>query len=135
MQKPASVLSLIKLLFSTKPKFSAIFFYQGFLLQTLTIHMTAREEGGQSSYRSEHSDICFQLCIWNDYLVFFIVSQIITRLLLDELNHLCELAFDCQSHKWWIWAFITLVSKANQLSVFVTSRHFPQYILNHQSLL
>ena len=77
------------------------FFYQGFLSQTLTIHMTARGERGTIFYSTlplprahEHRDIYLQLCVWDDYHVFVIATLVLTRLLLDEIYHLIELPFD-----------------------------------------
>ena len=53
-----------------QPKILYIFFYQGFLSQTLTIHTIAGEGRGPSFYSSlslqsahEHSDIYSQLCL------------------------------------------------------------------------
>ena len=63
------------------------FFYEGFLLQTLTIYRTVGE-GGDYPYSSlplpsthEHSDIYLQLCIRD-------ASLVITSLLLDEIYRL-----------------------------------------------
>ena len=42
----------------------------------------------------EHSDVCLQLYIWDDYQVFLIVILVLTRLLIDEIYHLIELPFD-----------------------------------------
>ena len=41
----------------------------------------------------EHSDIYLQLCMWDDYHVFFIATLVFTRLLLDEIYCLTELPF------------------------------------------
>ena len=55
-----------------------------------------------------HSDIYLQLCMWDDYRVFFIASHLITRLFLDEIYHLWEFVFDyffmeCWLHfNWWL---------------------------------
>ena len=74
--------------------------FQGFLLQTLTIHRTAGEGRGPS-YSTlqlppahEHSDIYLQLCTWDDYHIFLIATLVFTRLLLDEIYHLIELPFE-----------------------------------------
>ena len=42
----------------------------------------------------EHWNIYLQLCIWDDYHVFLIVTLVFIRLLLNELYHLIELPFD-----------------------------------------
>ena len=42
----------------------------------------------------EHWDIYLQLCMWDDYHVFFIVTFVFTRMLLDKLYHLTKLPFD-----------------------------------------
>ena len=42
----------------------------------------------------EHSDIYFQLYMWNDYHILLIAPLVFTRLLLDEIYHLIELPFD-----------------------------------------
>ena len=42
----------------------------------------------------EHLGLYFQLCIWDDYLIFPISLHVITRLLLDEIYNLWELPFD-----------------------------------------
>ena len=58
------------------------------------IDMTASAERERYLLLFEHSDIYLQFCIWNDYLVFLIVSQVITTLLLDETCHFFESALD-----------------------------------------
>ena len=45
----------------------------------------------------DHWDIYLQLCMWDDYHVFLIVTPVFTRLLIDEIYHLIELPF-----KWMI---------------------------------
>ena len=57
----------------------------------------------------EHWDIYLQLCLWDDYHVFFISTLVFTRLLLDEIYHIIELPFewlidDCNVclFTWWI---------------------------------
>ena len=42
----------------------------------------------------EHWDIYLQLCIWDDYHVFLIVTLVFTRLLLDEIYHVIEWPFE-----------------------------------------
>ena len=42
----------------------------------------------------EHWDIYLQLCMWDDYHVFLIVTLVFTILLLNEIYHLIELLFD-----------------------------------------
>ena len=41
----------------------------------------------------KHLGIYLQLCIWDDYHIFFIAPLVFTRLLLDEFYHLIELPF------------------------------------------
>ena len=41
----------------------------------------------------KHSDIYLQLCMWDDYHIFLIVSLVFTRLLLNKICHLIELPF------------------------------------------
>ena len=76
------------------------FFYQGFLSRTLTTHRTAGEGRGPS-YSTlplppahEHSDIYLQLCTWDGYHIFLIVTLAFTKLLLDEIYHMLKLLFD-----------------------------------------
>ena len=73
-------------------------------------------------FLSEHLDIYLQLCIWNYYLIFSIASQVISRLLLNELYYL-KLPFDRSLMECWLqftWEsildFIT-VSCLNQVVV------------------
>ena len=76
------------------------FFYQGFLSRTLTTHRTAGE--GREPFFStlplppthEHSDIYLQLCTWDGYHIFLIVTLAFTKLLLDEIYHMLKLLFD-----------------------------------------
>ena len=42
----------------------------------------------------EHWDIYLQLCMWDDYHVFFIATLVFTRLLLEEIYQLIELPFE-----------------------------------------
>ena len=86
----------VTFLFSKK----VFFFYQGFLSQTLTTHRTAGEGRGPS-YSTlqlppahEHSDIYLQLCTWDGYHIFLIVTLAFTKLLLDEIYHMLKLLFD-----------------------------------------
>ena len=76
------------------------FFYQGFLSRTLTTHRTAGKGRGPS-YSTlqlppahEHSDIYLQLCTWDGYHIFLIVTLAFTKLLLDEIYHMLKLLFD-----------------------------------------
>ena len=83
-----------------------VFFYQGFLSQTLTTHRTQDSTGRERKKRTifysipplptahEHWDIHLQLCMWDDYHIFWIASLVFTRLLLDGVCHLIELPFD-----------------------------------------
>ena len=76
--------------------FSFFNFYQSFLSHTLMIHGITRE--GREPFVSsiplppalKHLGIC---CTWDDYHMFFFVSYVNTRLLLDEIYHLGELPF------------------------------------------
>ena len=76
------------------------FFYQGFLSRTLATHRTAGEGRGPSFSTlplppaHEHSDICLQLCTWDDFHIFLIATLEFTRLLLDGIYHRIELLFD-----------------------------------------
>ena len=61
-----------------------------------------QEKGGDHFYSTlplppahEHWDIYLQLCIWDDYHVFLIVTLVFTRLLLNKIYHLVELPFEC----------------------------------------
>ena len=38
----------------------------------------------------EHSDICLQLCMWDDYHVFLIATLVFIWLLLNEIYHLID---------------------------------------------
>ena len=92
-----------------------LFFYLGFLSQTLAIHKTAGEEGltihraaregrGPSFIRLYHfhpltniqTYICnFVRCKMRDVTWLFLIATLVfTRLLLDEIYHLIELSFD-----------------------------------------
>ena len=42
----------------------------------------------------EHSDIYLQLCTWDGYHIFLIVTLAFTKLLLDEIYHMLKLLFD-----------------------------------------
>ena len=42
----------------------------------------------------EHWDIYLQLCMWDNYHVFLIVTFVFTRMLLDEFYHFIRLPFD-----------------------------------------
>ena len=75
------------------------FFYQSFLIWTLTIHRTAGEVRGDHLFSfppllpaPKHSDIYLHLSMW-DNSPFLIASYVITRMLLDGIYHLWELAF------------------------------------------
>ena len=96
------------------PLYIYIFFYQGFLSQTLVIHRTAAEGRG-SSFRGyfldiqatiecgftlkrvrditrtySHSDICLQHCLSDNYQVVLISTLVFIRLLLNEIYHLID---------------------------------------------
>ena len=60
------------------------FFYQVFLLWTLTTHRTAGEGRGH---------LFATLHMWNDNHIFLIASLVSTRLLLNEIYHVIELPF------------------------------------------
>ena len=58
-------------------RYERFFFYQSFLSRTLATHRTAGESRGPSFHSTlpippahEHSDICLQLCTWDDYHIF-----------------------------------------------------------------
>ena len=54
----------------------------------------------------EHSAIYLRFCIWDDYHVFLIALQVVTRLLLSEIYHRSEFAFNywlivASAFTWW----------------------------------
>ena len=92
----------------------SFFFYLGYLSRTLTTHRTARDPSIFYSTLAlppahEHSEICLQLCMWDDYRISFnrtaCIYQTATRLDLPPLsnNHLtywwCEVSFCLFT--WW----------------------------------
>ena len=76
------------------------FFYQGFLHGHW--QFTAQQEKGGEIFYSflplppthEHWDIYLQLCMWDDYHVFFIATLVFTKLLVDEIYDLIGLPFE-----------------------------------------
>ena len=48
-----------------------------------------------------HSDICLQLCMWDDYHVFLISTLVFIRLLLDEIYHLIDWWCNVCLFTWW----------------------------------
>ena len=67
----------------------------------------------------EHSDIYFQLCMWDDFDIFLIATLVFTRLLFDEITTLsnyhlidweCDVNFFCL-FTWWFDSsfFVTAV--------------------------
>ena len=75
-----------------------VFFYQGFLSQTLTNHRTAGKRRGPSFIPLNHfhplTNIETIICNFDDYHVFLIATLVFTRLLLNEIYYLIELPFD-----------------------------------------
>ena len=75
----------------------AIFFPVGvFFHQTLAIHKIKGEGSDHLLFHSatsthQHLDIYLQLCLWDDYHVYFISPLEFARLLLDEIYHTIEL--------------------------------------------
>ena len=56
----------------------------------------------------KHLGIYLQLCMWDDYDIFFIAPLVFTRLLLDELYHLIELPFHWLM-MWYYFLFVYLM--------------------------
>ena len=48
-----------------------------------------------------HSDICLQLCMWDDYHVFLISTLVFIGLLLDEIYHLIDCWCNVCLFTWW----------------------------------
>ena len=55
----------------------------------------------------EHSGIYVQLCMWENYHIFLIPPLVFTRLLLDEICRLIELAFDWLT----MWCYFCLFTR------------------------
>ena len=77
------------------------FFLLGFSFTDTEDSQSSRVREGTVFYSTlplppaqEHWDIYLQLCMWDDYHVFLIVTLVFTILLLDEIYHLIELLFD-----------------------------------------
>ena len=76
-----------------------IFFIKGFFHEHRGLTKSRRTTGTFFSSTlslppaHEHSGIYLQLCMWEDYHIFLIPPLVFTRLLLDEICHLIELAF------------------------------------------
>ena len=78
-----------------------LFFLLGFSFTETDDSQDSRGREGTIFYSTlplppahEQSDICLQLCMWDDYHIFLIAPLVFTRLLLDEIYHLIELLFD-----------------------------------------
>ena len=87
------VISIMQVFKKVKHVAYEFFFYQGFLF-------TGSDDSQDSMGREEtifysalslphackHSDICFQLCMWDEYHIFLIAPFVFIWLLLDEIN-------------------------------------------------
>ena len=81
--------------------FISFFFLSGFSFKDTDNSQDSRGREGTIFYSTlplppahEHWDIYLQLCMWDDYHVFLIVTLVFTRLLLNKIYHLVELPFE-----------------------------------------
>ena len=68
------------------------FFQSGFSFTGTENSQDSRRREGTIFYSTlplppahKHSDICLQLCMWDDYHIFLIATLVFTRLLVDEI--------------------------------------------------
>ena len=78
-----------------------IFYLSGFSFTDTDNSQDSRRSEGTIFYSTlplppthEHWDIYLQLCMWDDDHVFLVTMLVFTKLVLNEIYHLIEVAFD-----------------------------------------